>query len=136
MIENSHGRGHPPPRPSFPFARYIPKALRAAGDSVDSVERVLWWLFGSSIGATTRVRVLRAIRETPRNAQQLAQALDLDYTTVRHHLRVLVKNGLVTTAGERYGQVYFVSASVESHWSVFERIVESAKVRGVRHASK
>jgi len=102
---------------------------------VDSVERVLWWLFGSSIGATTRVRVLLAIREQPRNAHELAEALRLDYTTVRHHLRVLAKNGIVTTAGERYGQVYFVSATTESHWAVFERIVERLKARGVRHAS-
>jgi len=104
--------------------------------SVDSVERVLWWLFGSSIGAATRARVLLAIRERPRNAQQLAEALGVDYTTVRHHLRVLGKNGLVATAGERYGQVYFPSASMESHWAAFERIVENVRARGVRHGGK
>lgn len=98
-------------------------------DDVDSIERVLWWLFGSSIGAATRARVLLAIREEPRNAQQISDALGLDYTTVRHHLRVLGRNGLVTTAGDRYGQVYFLSASMESHWSVFERIVERVKKR-------
>lgn len=120
----------------FLFGRYIPHGPTAAGDSVDSVERILWWLFGSSIGATTRVRVLLAIREQPRNAQQLAEALGLDYTTVRHHLRVLGKNGITTTAGERYGQVYFLSPATESHWQIFERIVESVKARGVRHASE
>ena len=127
-------RSPSPSPPFFPLGRYIPNGSSAGGDSVDSVERILWWLFGSSIGATTRVRVLLTIREQPRNAQQLAEALGLDYTTVRHHLRVLGKNGLVTTAGERYGQVYFLSAATESHWPVFERIVESVKARGVRHA--
>jgi DNA-binding transcriptional ArsR family regulator len=100
---------------------------------VDSVERVLWWLFGSSMGAPTRARVLLAIREQPRNAQQLSGALGLDYTTVRHHLRILSKNGLVTTAGERYGQVYFVSTAMESHWSIFERIVDNVRGKGGRH---
>ena len=104
--------------------------------AVDSLERVLWWLFRSSIGAATRARVLLAIREEPRNAQQLAGALVLDYKTVRHHLRVLGKNGLVTTAGERYGQVYFLSPATESHWPVFERIMETMKARGARHASE
>lgn len=103
---------------------------------MDSIERVLWWLFRSSIGAPTRARVLLAIREDPRNTQQLADALGLDYTTVRHHLRVLGKNGLVTTAGDRYGQVYFLSAAMESHWSVFEQIVRDLKARGDRHAAK
>jgi len=83
---------------------------------VESFERVLWWLFGGSAGAATRARVLMAIRERPRNAQQLAQGLGVDYTTVRHHLRVLLKNGLVVTAGEAYGRMYFLSPSMESHW--------------------
>ena len=97
---------------------------------MDSVERVLWWLFGSSAGARTRTRLVFAIREHPRNAQQLAEALGLDYTTVRHHLKVLQKNGLVTTAGERYGQVYFASQALESHWNVVEHIAERAKPEG------
>src|SRR5207302_8340623 len=63
-------------------------------------------------------------------------ALVLDYKTVRHHLRVLGKNGLVTTAGERYGQVYFLSPSMESHWTVFESIVKEMKTRGDRRAAK
>lgn len=111
-------------------------AVLPATVAVDSLERVLWWLFRSSIGAATRARVLLAIRDEPRNAQQLAGALVLDYKTVRHHLRVLGKNGLVTTAGERYGQVYFLSPSMESHWTVFESIVKDMKTRGDRRAAK
>jgi len=103
---------------------------------VDSLERVLWWLFRSSIGAATRARVLVAIRDEPRNAQQLAEGLALDYKTVRHHLRVLGKNGLVTTAGERYGQVYFLSPSIESRWAVFENIVRDMQTRGDRRGTK
>ncbi len=94
---------------------------------MDSLERILWWLFAGSAGADTRTRVLRAIREQPRNAQQLAQALGLDYTTVRHHLRVMEKNGLVTTTGDRYGRLYFLSGSMESHWDIFEGILQQKK---------
>ncbi len=91
---------------------------------MDSLERVLWWLFAGSAGAETRRRVLRAIREQPRNAQQLAQALGVDYTTVRHHLRVMEQNGIVTTAGDRYGKLYFLSNAMEAHWAVFENILQ------------
>lgn len=88
--------------------------------------RVLWWLFASSAGAVTRTRVLLAIREEPRNARRLKEALDLDYTTVRHHLRVLTKNGFLLTGGPKYGQLFFLSPSFESHWAAFEKI--AAKV--------
>lgn len=90
---------------------------------MDDVERLLWWLIQGSAGAPTRVRMLRAIRAQPRNAQQLADVLGLDYSTVRHHLKVLVANRLVEPVGDRYGQVYFLSSTLESRWPVLERIV-------------
>ncbi len=101
---------------------------------MDGVERLLWWLFGSSIGASTRARVVRAIKESPRNAQQLAQELGVDYTTVRHHLRVLQENRLVETAGERYGMTYFLSPTLESHWEAFEKIVAKMESKKERDA--
>ena len=80
---------------------------------MDSFERLLWWLF-----------VLFSIKEEPRNAQQLSIALNLDYTTVRHHLKVLESNRLVLTAGDKYGRVYFVSDSMEAHWDKLLEIIQ------------
>jgi len=96
---------------------------------LDAFERLLWWLFAGSVGAKTRGLVLFAIRQQPRNAQQLAEALNLDYTTVRHHLRVLQQNHIVVTEGETYGKLYFVSDSMEAHWKALEAILEKAKGR-------
>jgi DNA-binding transcriptional ArsR family regulator len=90
---------------------------------VDSFERLLWWLFAGSAGAGTRAVILLGIREQPRNAQQLSQALGLDYTTIRHHLRVLERNRLVITEGEKYGKIYFVSDSMEAHWDKLEAML-------------
>lgn len=92
--------------------------------SVDSFERVLWWLFAGSAGATTRAQVLHAIREQPRNAQQLSEFLKLDYTTVRHHLRVLEVNRLVVTEGDKYGKLYFLSDLMESQWTKLDNILK------------
>ncbi len=97
---------------------------------MDAFERLLWWLFAGSTGAKTRLTVLSAIREQPRNAQQLSQALNLDYTTVRHHLQVLEKNNLVLTEGERYGKIYFVSDVMESNWGKLESIMGKTSVGG------
>ncbi|MGD0636542.1 MAG: winged helix-turn-helix domain-containing protein [Nitrososphaerales archaeon] len=91
---------------------------------MDSFERLLWWLFAGSAGASTRKLVLFSIKEEPRNAQQLSKALNLDYTTVRHHLKVLESNRLVLTAGDKYGKVYFVSDSMEAHWGKLLEIIQ------------
>jgi len=96
---------------------------------LDAFERLLWWLFAGSVGAKTRSLVLFAIKQQPRNAQQLSEALNLDYTTVRHHLKVLQQNHIVVTEGETYGKLYFVSDSMEAHWKALEAILEKAKGR-------
>jgi DNA-binding transcriptional ArsR family regulator len=97
---------------------------------LDAFERLLWWLFVGSAGGRTRVVVLKAIKEQPRNTLQLSQHLGLDYTTVRHHLRVLEKNGIVVGEGERYGRVFFVSDAMEFHWSKFEAILAKTERAG------
>lgn len=94
---------------------------------MDSFERLLWWLFAGSAGARTRALVLGSIREEPRNAQQLSLALKLDYTTVRHHLKVLESNRLVLTEGDKYGKVYFISDNMEAHWDKLETILKRNK---------
>ncbi|HUI86375.1 MAG TPA: winged helix-turn-helix domain-containing protein [Nitrososphaerales archaeon] len=94
---------------------------------MDSFERLLWWLFAGSAGAPTRATVLFAIREQPRNAQQLSQRLNLDYTTVRHHLKVMEANRIVLTEGEKYGKIYFVSEAMESHWPQLEDILKKTR---------
>lgn len=100
---------------------------------MDSVQQLIWWLFQSTAGGPTRVRVVRALREQPQNAQQLSLTLGLDYTTVRHHLRVLQRNHLLEARGDRYGQVYFLAPTLESHWPVLESILakSDARRRGV-----
>ena len=89
---------------------------------MDALARLFWWLFARSTGAPTRFDVLRAVREQPRNAQQLSQALNLDYRTIRYHLDILEKNRLVLTEGERYGKLYFVSDYMEANWGKLEGI--------------
>ncbi|MGA2663490.1 MAG: winged helix-turn-helix domain-containing protein [Nitrososphaerales archaeon] len=98
-----------------------PQAGDAAvsNDGEAPFERLLWWLIAGA-GGRTRLLLLHSIRERPRNAQNLSQDLGLDYTTVRHHLRVLESNRLVVAEGGKYGRVYFVSEALESRWERLE----------------
>jgi DNA-binding transcriptional ArsR family regulator len=60
-------------------------------------------------GGPTRTNLLSKISQSPMNANQLAREMNLDYTTVRHHLDVLVKNGVLESVGEKYGVVFYPS---------------------------
>ncbi len=61
------------------------------------------------------------------NTNQLRIALDLDYKTVGHHLEVLEDNDLITSAGNRYGKMYFVSQKLEESMEVFEEVWSQMK---------
>jgi len=89
------------------------------------MEAVLWYVLTGTRGGENRIRILRAIDERPRNANRLAETLDLDYKTVRHHLDVLTDNDMIARSGDDYGAVYLPSDRVQHHWDVIEEIVAS-----------
>ena len=95
---------------------------------MDAFDRLLWWLFAGSVGAQSRTLILFALKTHPSNAQQLAEQLKLDYTTVRHHLSVLEKNRILITEGGRYGKVYFPTEMMELHWVNLEAILEKTRL--------
>jgi DNA-binding transcriptional ArsR family regulator len=84
---------------------------------------LLGWLIAGTRGGISRAKILKALKESPQNANQLATILGMDYRTIRHHLEVLEKNRLITTVGEGYGVTYFLSPSMEANYAVFEEIV-------------
>jgi DNA-binding transcriptional ArsR family regulator len=90
----------------------------------DPMEGVLWYVLTGTRGGGNRVRILKAIDDRPRNANKLAEALDLDYTTIRHHLDVLQDNDIVRKQGGDYGAVYLPSSRVRTHWDTVEQILE------------
>lgn len=89
------------------------------------MEGTLWYLLASSRGAPTRVRLLQTLNEQPRNANELADELDLDYTTVRYHLGVFEDNNIVETTGNEYGAAYLLTDQVSDHWDTVEEILET-----------
>ena len=87
-----------------------------------SIKYLLWWLMSGTKGGKTRGRLILALRQRPANANQLAEVMAVDYKTVRHHLEVLQRNGLVTYTGERYGATYFLSPQLDESFAIFEEI--------------
>ena len=92
-----------------------------------ALRQLLWYLIGGTRGGANRARILESIRDRPRNGHQLAETLGLDYRTVRHHLNLLVRNGLLTRpAGDAYAAPYFLSMYLEENWAAFEEVRRAA----------
>jgi len=88
-----------------------------------ALRQLLWYLIAGTRGGMNRARILEALHERPYNANQLSETLGLDYRTIRHHLELLQKNGLVSRpSGEAYASPYFVSPYLEGNYAVFEEI--------------
>lgn len=91
------------------------------------LRRLLWYLLGGTRGGENRAKVIRAIRERPRNLHQLAMDLGFEYNLVQHHVGVLKRNSLVIGAGERYGMTYSLTPWFENHFDVFEVVAAELK---------
>ena len=88
------------------------------------MEAVLWYVLSGTRGGPNRARILRAVDERPRNPNQLAEDLDLDYKTIQHHFEVLADNDVVREGGDGYGAVYLPSERARQHWDTIETIIE------------
>jgi DNA-binding transcriptional ArsR family regulator len=87
------------------------------------MDTVLWQTLAGSRGGPNRARILRALDDRPRNANRLADDVDLAYDTIRHHLRVLEDNGVVTSSDGDYGVVYLPSDRARANWETVETIL-------------
>jgi DNA-binding transcriptional ArsR family regulator len=86
------------------------------------LKHTVGWLIAGTRGGVTRGRIVRALKEVPQNANQLANNLEMDYRTIRHHLKILEKNKIITSAGDRYSLTYFLSSEMEENYGLFEEI--------------
>ena len=88
------------------------------------MEKALWYLLAGTRGGENRARIIRIIDERPRNANQLAEELDVDYNTVRHHLDMLLDHDVVEKGGDDYGALYFLTDQFEHNRDTFEDVIE------------
>ena len=90
---------------------------------VRQLKYFLGWLIAGTRGGVTRAKIIETLKENPQNANQLANLLEMDYRTIRHHLKILQKNRIITSAGNGYGTTYFLSPEMEENYGLFEEIL-------------
>lgn len=85
---------------------------------------LLGWLIAGTRGGVSRAKIIQTLNDAPKNANQLAMVLAMDYRTIRHHLEILEKNKIITSQGEGYGVTYFLSPAMEENYTIFEEILK------------
>ena len=89
---------------------------------MESLKNVLYWLIANSLGGFNRGRILEEIIQKPQNANELSKNLDIEYKTIRYHLKVLEENGIITSVGGGYGKTYFPSENFKGNIEHFTEI--------------
>lgn len=92
----------------------IKECLKQKLKKSNNQNKLLSYLIEGTRGGKTRALILRHLSEKSYNAHQLAKTLKLDYKTIRHHLEVLVKYGMITRNHDGYYDLYFISKNIES----------------------
>ncbi|MCV0393006.1 MAG: winged helix-turn-helix domain-containing protein [Nitrosopumilus sp.] len=87
-------------------------------------KRLLWFVFAGSRGGLNRLKIISELKQNPKNTNQLANDIGLDYKAIQHHIKVLEKNNLITRVGEKYGVMYFISTYLEVNMETLEEIEE------------
>ena len=84
--------------------------------------RILWYVFATSKGVPTRVRIVDLLVKRPYNMHQISKELKMDYKTIQHHIRVLDENRVITAEEKKYGTIYFPSALFDGVKDIFDEI--------------
>ena len=92
-------------------------------------KKLFWLLFAGSRGSDTRIRIMSVLRKRPRNRNQLATELGIDYKNIQHHIQILEKNNLVKKTGNQYGMTYYVSELFMHNEITFDEIRDKLKIR-------
>lgn len=88
----------------------------------------IYYALVSSKGAENRVRITRSLRDRPKNRNQLAERLDLDYKTVMGHIEVLEDHGIINCSERQYGAVCTLTWETIEKWDEIDDLIAEHRV--------
>ena len=66
--------------------------------------------------------IVDALIQKPQNARELALKLKMDYSTIRHSLRVLEKNRIVWSGDAKYAKKYCITPEFEGMMDEYKQL--------------
>jgi|HubBroStandDraft_5_1064220.scaffolds.fasta_scaffold233864_3 hypothetical protein len=97
---------------------------------------LMWYLLVGTRGGPNRRRILEELRRSPANAHHLASILNLDYRTVRHHLKLLEQNAvIIRSVPNAYAPPYELSPYLAEHFDMVETTVLAGPPARARRGS-
>jgi len=94
---------------------------------MDNFGRILWYVFATTRGGPTRIKIMDLLIERPYNLHQMSRELGMDYKTVQHHVRMLEENRILTPEERKYGSIYFPSAMFDGVKDIFLEIKKKVR---------
>ena len=78
-------------------------------------------------GGATSIRIIDALLKQPRNVNQLAKLLKLDYKTVQYHIKLFCELRFLIKEDVKYGPLYYPSEKLLNNITEYEKIKEIIK---------
>lgn len=89
---------------------------------------ILWSIVGATRGGPNRARILNLLITESLNSYQIAKRLNITHKTIRHHLKILAKNQLITKSSEKsYGAEYVLTPIMEKNIPSLKEIVSKMR---------
>ena len=103
--------------------------VKTKSSSVDRIpdrqtRKLLLYLFTGTKGGFTRLKIIMNLAEIPMNTNQLSKELGLDYKAIQHHMKVLEKNNLIASIGEKYGAIFHLSNFLEINIRALDEVID------------
>ena len=116
--------------PTFSFPQIIPRLpslfsgiYNSKAETNRRFKMILWSIIAGTRGGVNRAKILNLVKDTPMNANKIAIVLDLDPKTVTHHVKILVKNELITKQEKEYGAEYHLTKIMRENQNVLDEIM-------------
>ena len=107
------------------FRKVIRSNSQTSNKKIDRhTKKMFLYLFTSTRGGFTRMRIIMTLLDKPRNTHQISQILDLDYKAIQHHMKVLEKNNMVFKVGKKYGAMFHLSLFLETNINVLDEAID------------
>jgi PAS domain S-box-containing protein len=90
-----------------------------------SMRKTLSYLILGQKGGHNRIEMIKLLNDRPYNLNQLAEIMNLNYRTIKHHMDILLKNEVVSSSKTGgYGEVYFLTPDMEGNMHEFDDVIK------------